>query len=390
METYGVTIAGETYDIDAPDEKSLRKAVTRLYIEKTSEENARRGSNPRERSRLREDSSFADVMAWRQNAMGDLGRSEPQTPQEAKEGGWGAATGLAVAGTIAAPVAAAKAMGRGATAYAVEEGVDLGAQAAGVSPYWSDKIADAAGILSFIGPGKLVKFIQRLGRKKAKEELKESLVQVVVKNEKERLRASAVLRGQGYTQAQIDKAVVMGSPKIPTKLATSPPVAPKAPAPPAPAAPAPAPRAPAPSAPAPPAPAAPSGRTLDPLKGVNFNKAGGSKAQRAAVDAKAAYEGKSVGGAGWTPWSGSGQYPFEPAKAAVEKTVKKAASAGAVRAAEHKVLVTFAKQEAKGAKFGEKIWIELNKAGEPLRVMTPGQASHVAEGLKTWIKRMWK
>jgi hypothetical protein len=70
------------------------------------------------------------------------------------------------------------------------------------------------------------------------------------------------------------------------------------------------------------------------------------------------------------------------------------ASPGAVRsaahAAERKVLVAFAKPLAKSHKFGEKVWLELNKAGEPIRVMTPGQASRVAESAKTWIKKLWR
>lgn len=323
-------------------------------------------------------SSFADISAWRQNTMGDLGRSEPQTPEEAYSGGRGASVALATTAAIAAPVAVAKMMGRGATAYAVEEGVDLGAQAAGVSPYWSDKAADAAGILSFIGPGGLMRFISRLGGKKAKKELKEKLVQVVVKSEKEKLRASAALRAQGYTSKQIDEAVVMGAPKIPTKLATStaPPVAPKAPAPPA----------PAPSAPRTP-PAAPSGRTLDPLKGKDFNRAGGSKAQRAAVEGKAQFEGRGLRpGPGWKP-EGS----FEPAKQAVKEAAKKA-SPGAVRAVEHKALVAFAKQKAKGHKFGQKVWMELDSTGAPVRVLTPDQAGAAARAGKatTWVKKAWK
>lgn len=125
--------------------------------------------------------------------------------------------------------------------------------------------------------------------------------------------------------------------------------------------------------------------TLDPAKGVDFNKAGGSKAQRAAVEAKAQIEGRGLRpGAGWSP-EGS----FEPVKAAA-----KAASPGAVRsaahAAERKALEAFAKPLAKGHKFGEKVWIELNEAGEPIRVLTPGQASRVAESAKTWIKKLWR
>lgn len=74
-----------------------------------------------------------------------------------------------------------------------------------------------------------------------------------------------------------------------------------------------------------------------------------------------------------------------PAKAAA-----KTASAGTVRAAQHKQIVAFAKQEAKDAKFGEKIWMELDGAGDPIRILTPGQASAVSESSKTWIKRLWK
>jgi hypothetical protein len=72
----------------------------------------------------------------------------------------------------------------------------------------------------------------------------------------------------------------------------------------------------------------------------------------------------------------------------------KPASPGAVRSAAHvaerKVLVAFAKPLAKSHKFGEKVWLELNAAGEPVRVMTPGQASRVAESAKTWIKKLWR
>ena len=126
-------------------------------------------------------------------------------------------------------------------------------------------------------------------------------------------------------------------------------------------------------------------RTLDPLKGVDFNKAGGKKAQMAAVEAKAQYEGRGfVPGVGERP-----QGSFEPIKGAVKKAVTKAASPGAVRAAEHKQLVAFAKQEAKGYKAGEKVWMELDKSGQPVRVITPGQASALDESLKTWIKKAW-
>jgi hypothetical protein len=63
--------------------------------------------------------------------------------------------------------------------------------------------------------------------------------------------------------------------------------------------------------------------TLDPAKGVDFNKAGGSKAERAAVEAKAQIEGRGLRpGPGWVR-EGS----FEP--------VAKAASPGAVRSAAH-------------------------------------------------------
>ena len=50
----------------------------------------------------------------------------------------------------------------------------------------------------------------------------------------------------------------------------------------------------------------------------------------------------------------------------------------------------FAKEIAKSdPKVGEKIWMELDEAGTPIRRLTPGQASRVPENRKAWIKNLW-
>jgi hypothetical protein len=54
--------------------------------------------------------------------------------------------------------------------------------------------------------------------------------------------------------------------------------------------------------------------------------------------------------------------------------------------------MTFAKEAARSLKVrGEKIWMELDEAGLPLRVLTPDQAGAAARAGKatTWVKNLW-
>jgi hypothetical protein len=57
----------------------------------------------------------------------------------------------------------------------------------------------------------------------------------------------------------------------------------------------------------------------------------------------------------------------------------------------YQLLREFAKREAPGAARGEKIWVELNEAGKPVRVVTPGQAGAVTRrgGTATWVEKLW-
>jgi hypothetical protein len=73
-------------------------------------------------------------------------------------------------------------------------------------------------------------------------------------------------------------------------------------------------------------------------------------------------------------------------------TAAKAVSRGAEVAARHKALMSFAKEiAARNPKVGEKIWIQLDEAGNPMKMLTPDQAGAAArKGLKTtWIKNLW-
>lgn len=58
--------------------------------------------------------SLTDVMGWRQQSMGDLGRPEPQSPAETQAAGAGAAIGLGVAGTAATAPMSIPALGASA------------------------------------------------------------------------------------------------------------------------------------------------------------------------------------------------------------------------------------------------------------------------------------
>lgn len=71
----------------------------------------------------------------------------------------------------------------------------------------------------------------------------------------------------------------------------------------------------------------------------------------------------------------------------------KAASPGAARVAAHAKIMAFAKEAAaKAPKLGEKIWMELDEAGLPVRVLTPDQAGAVKRAGKatTWVKNLWQ
>jgi hypothetical protein len=70
----------------------------------------------------------------------------------------------------------------------------------------------------------------------------------------------------------------------------------------------------------------------------------------------------------------------------------KVASKGVEVAAKHNALMQFAKQVAqRNPKVGEKIWILLDEAGNPSKLLTPDQAGAAArKGLSTtWVKNLW-
>lgn len=73
---------------------------------------------------------------------------------------------------------------------------------------------------------------------------------------------------------------------------------------------------------------------------------------------------------------------------AVAKVVGSAVPAGGVKAAPY----SFALKNSQGVKLGEKIWMLLDDAGNPLRVLTPDQAGAAARAGKatTWVKKTWK
>jgi hypothetical protein len=77
---------------------------------------------------------------------------------------------------------------------------------------------------------------------------------------------------------------------------------------------------------------------------------------------------------------------------AVTTAATKVASKGAERVAQHKALMSFAKQIAeRNPKVGEKIWMLLDEAGSPVKLLTPDQAGAAArKGLSTtWVKNLW-
>jgi hypothetical protein len=80
---------------------------------------------------------------------------------------------------------------------------------------------------------------------------------------------------------------------------------------------------------------------------------------------------------------------------AVATATKAAATAsrGAEVAARHNALVQFAKDAAaKNPKLGEKIWVALDPAGNPIRILTPDQAGAVkrAGQATTWVRNLWR
>jgi hypothetical protein len=138
-------------------------------------------------------------------------------------------------------------------------------------------------------------------------------------------------------------------------------------------------------------PRIPPGMSGTPVTPAGISRAGTAAQQADEVAATVTRGTPRPGGVSRTPTPASAPAP-PPAKEATDivKVTKTGASRGAVLAARHKQMVTFAKEQARGHKFGEKVWMELNESGEPIRVMTPGQASRVAESAKTWIKKMWR
>lgn len=85
-----------------------------------------------------------------------------------------------------------------------------------------------------------------------------------------------------------------------------------------------------------------------------------------------------------------------PTVAEVAPAVAKAAPAvskGVEAATRHKALMEFAKDAAaKNPKIGEKIWYVADKAGNPVKILTPDQAGAAKRaGLETgWVRNLWK
>lgn len=82
----------------------------------------------------------------------------------------------------------------------------------------------------------------------------------------------------------------------------------------------------------------------------------------------------------------------EAAKAANLDLGEVFGSKAAQAAAKHKALMTFGKEVAtRNPKVGEKIWMLLDDAGNPVKELTPGEAGAAArKGLKTtWVKNLW-
>ena len=78
---------------DMPDAE-INKEVRKYLALAPSEPEAQRVNAPPAGA------SLAEILSWRQDAMGDLGRAEPQTPEEIGAATRGAGIGLAVAGGI--------------------------------------------------------------------------------------------------------------------------------------------------------------------------------------------------------------------------------------------------------------------------------------------------
>lgn len=70
-----------------------------------------------------------------------------------------------------------------------------------------------------------------------------------------------------------------------------------------------------------------------------------------------------------------------------------AVSGAAAAATRHNALIQFAKDAAaKNPKVGEKIWVALDDAGNPVRILTPDQAGAAkrAGQATTWVKNLWR
>lgn len=67
------------------------------------------------------------------------------------------------------------------------------------------------------------------------------------------------------------------------------------------------------------------------------------------------------------------------------------ATAGQQVSDAHRRLMQFAKEAATKSKLNEKIWLELDAEGSPVRVLTPDQAGAAARAGKhtTWVKNLW-
>jgi hypothetical protein len=80
-----------------------------------------------------------------------------------------------------------------------------------------------------------------------------------------------------------------------------------------------------------------------------------------------------------------------PVAATVAKAVE--ATPAAVTAARHSALVQFAKDAvARNPKLGEKIWVALDKAGNPVKILTPDQAGAAKRAgiATTWVRNLWR
>lgn len=88
------------------------------------------------------------------------------------------------------------------------------------------------------------------------------------------------------------------------------------------------------------------------------------------------------------PPPGNRAHKPEPPKAGPRPVPK--TDAGREAAERHRKRVLFAKEIARtNPKAGAKIWMEIDAKGDPVRMITPGQASALPENRKTFMRNLW-